>query len=302
MKSAGTEALALAGQLEVIAAGFSPEKLNLQTVKAASIWDDVLRPLIVEYELWQERECEKLAATLVSRHHNVAERFEIQKDRVIAAWKKRLFWAAVLGMLTITMALSIYYRFGMGSEQQSLSEIVIWGAAGNALWAFAVFLYEKASTTRKDWIATSRAAFFKNETPNVTSEILFWALEAPPELSDLKGSCRERLTERVQLLVSANEQQLSNEFRSFGEEIELVREKGLNVVNGYRRAWDSARQIIERLYLETGEKITRFKNVSAAFKERTIDRTRTLFGERADEFARHISRLEECASELQKSP
>ena len=302
MKSLGAEALALAGQLEAIGAGLAAEKLNLQSGVITSIWDEALRPLIEQYELWQEQECEKLVATLVTRHHEVAERFEVQKGRVISAWKKRLFWIAIFGMVTITIVLSVYYRFGVSSEQQSLSEMVVWGAAGNALWAFAVFLYEKASATRKDWIATSRVAFFKNETPSITSEILFWPLETPPVLSDLKETCRGRLTERIQSLVSTSEQQFRNEFQSLADEIELVREKGLNVVNGYRRAWDSARQIIEGLYLETGEKIARFKTISAAFKERTIDRTRTLFGERADEFAKYISRLEASASELQKTP
>ena len=302
MKSLSSEASALAAQSEAVAADVSLGKLNQPASAASSVWDGTLRPLAGEYESWQERECEKFVNTLVARHHEIAERFEAQKDRVISAWKKRLFWAGVLGMVVFTGFLSVYYRFGAGSEQQSLGEIVLWGAAGNALWALAVFLFERASATRTDWIATSRTAFFKVETRSVTKEMLTWSLGTPPELSDLKETCQRRLVEQVEALVSANELQLRNGFQSIADEVELARKKGLAAVNSYRGAWESARQIIEGLYLETDEKIVCFKSVSAAFKERTIDRTRTLFGERGEEFAGHISRLDASADELRQSP
>jgi hypothetical protein len=298
MKSLGTDASALALQSEALATEVSLAKPS----GASSVWDETLRTLLMEYESWQEREREKLAAALVARHHEIVERFEAQKDRVISAWKRRLFWTGILGMAVFTVALSVYYRFGVSSAQQSFGEILFWGAAGNALWALAVFLFGRVSATRTDWIATSRTAFFKGETQSVTREILLWSLGALPELSDIKESCQRRLTEQVGAMVSANEQQLRSEFQNVADEIELVRKKGLAVVNSYRSAWEAARQIIEGLYLETDEKIGRFKSVSAAFKERTIDRTRTLFGERGEEFARHISRLDASADELRQAP
>jgi hypothetical protein len=157
-------------------------------------------------------------------------------------------------------------------------------------------------STRTEWIAKSRAAFFKGETWNVSRELLKWPLGNPPDLSELNDTRQRRLIERIEALVSENQRELRNEFQNVADEIELVRKKGLSIVKDYRGAWESARQIIEGLYLETDEKISRFKSVSAVFKERTIDRTRTLFGERAEEFARHISLLEASANELQRAP
>ena len=132
--------------------------------------------------------------------------------------------------------------------------------------------------------------------------MLTWHLGTPPELADLTETCQRRLVEWLDAEASGKGKDLRHEFQSIADEIELVRKKGLAVVNDYRRAWESARQIIEGLYLETDEKIGRFKSVSTVFKERTIDRTRTLFGERGEELAKHISRLDASATELRQAP
>jgi hypothetical protein len=302
MKSLVSEASALGAQSETIATELSAGKLKQPSDDAPSLWDETFHPLVGAYEGWQERERDKLVATLVASHHEIAQRFEAQKDRVISAWKTRLLWVGILGVVVITGALSVYYHFGAGSEQQSLSEVVFWGAAGNALWALAVFLFERASATRTNWIAASRAAFFKSETSSVTRAMLTSHLGAPPEFSDLTETCQRRLVEWLEAEVSAKGKQLRHEFQSVADEIELVRKKGLAVVNDYRSAWVSARQIIEGLYLETDEKISRFKSVSTVFKERTIDRTRMLFGERGEELAKHISRLDASGTELRQAP
>jgi hypothetical protein len=301
MKSLMSEASALGAQLETIAAELSAGKLR-QLSEATSIWDETFRPLIGEYESWQERERDKVVAELVARQHEIGERFEAQKARVITAWKRRLLWVGILGIVVITGALATYYHFGASSEQQSLSEIVFWGAAGNALWALAVFLFERASATRTDWIAASRAVFFKVETSGVARAMLAWNLGSSPELPDLTETCQRRLVDWLDAEVSSKNRQLRQGFQSVADEIELIRKKGLAVVNDYRSAWESARQIIEGLYLETDEKIGRFKSVSTVFKERTIDRTRTLFGERGEELAKHISHLDTSATELQQAP
>jgi hypothetical protein len=73
--------------------------------------------------------------------------------------------------------------------------------------------------------------------------------------------------------------------------MEAARSKGLGVINSYRQAWESGRRIIEELYHETDEKIKRFKAVSTGFKERTIDRTRKLFGDRRSELDQYIEQL-----------
>jgi hypothetical protein len=302
MKSLSGEVSALGAQSDAVAAEVAAGKVGMSHDAASSIWDEALRPLVAEYETWQERECERLIATMVAKHHEIAKQFEQHKNGVISGWKKRLLWTGVLGMVIITGTLAVYYRFGMTSEQQSLSEVIVWGAAGNAVWAFAVFLFERISASRTEWVATSRSVFFRSAAPTITREMLLWALTPPPDLSDLREMCQARLIEKVEALVSLSERKLRAEFQTIADEVELARKKGLGIVNEYRSAWESARRIIEGLYLETDEKIGRFKSVSAAFKERTIDRTRALFGERAEEFAKQISRLESSADDLRMAP
>ena len=60
----------------------------------------------------------------------------------------------------------------------------------------------------------------------------------------------------------------------------------------YKKSWENGRRIFEGLYLETDDKIKRFKTVSTVFKERTIDRTRKLFGNRRIELDQYIETLD----------
>jgi hypothetical protein len=181
MKSLSGEVSALGAQSDAVAAEVAAGKVGMSHDAASSIWDEALRPLVAEYETWQERECERLIATMVAKHHEIAKQFEQHKNGVISGWKKRLLWTGVLGMVIITGTLAVYYRFGMTSEQQSLSEVIVWGAAGNAVWAFAVFLFERISASRTEWVATSRSVFFRSAAPTITREMLLWALT--PELA-----------------------------------------------------------------------------------------------------------------------
>jgi hypothetical protein len=63
---------------------------------------------------------------------------------------------------------------------------------------------------------------------------------------------------------------------------------------------DVGRQIIEQLYRGSDEKVGRLKAVAAVFKERTIDRTRRLFGDRGVELEQYIDQLSGYAQDMQR--
>lgn len=74
----------------------------------------------------------------------------------------------------------------------------------------------------------------------------------------------------------------------------------LDAVEGYRKQWEQARQIIEKLYQESDDKVTKFKSVATTFKERTMDRTRQLFGNRGHELERYIDLLEDSRQTMRE--
>ncbi len=55
--------------------------------------------------------------------------------------------------------------------------------------------------------------------------------------------------------------------------------------------WGFAVWIYERV--KSDDKVTKFKSVATTFKERTMDRTRQLFGNRGQELERYIDLLED---------
>ena len=79
-----------------------------------------------------------------------------------------------------------------------------------------------------------------------------------------------------------------------------MRRSGRQTVGAYREEWEKAREIIEKLYQQSDDKADKFKSVATAFKERTMDRTRQLFGDRGTELERYGSLLLGCVTAVRE--
>jgi hypothetical protein len=147
----------------------------------------------------------------------------------------------------------------------------------------AVAIYRNVNSNRPEWISKTRDEVFKEATSRLAREIRNWEAKGPEELFELKEICQSRPVDRTTDSLAVRQDQSRLSLKPVADEIESIRVKGLDVVAAYRTSWEAGRQIIERLYQETDEKITRFKTIAAAFREQTIDRTRKLFGNRGAE-------------------
>jgi hypothetical protein len=91
------------------------------------------------------------------------------------------------------------------------------------------------------------------------------------------------------------------QIKPVADELESVRIGGIDLVEKYQRSWESGRQIIEKLYQGSDDKVAALKAVAGVFKERTIDRTRRLFGNRSVELQQYIDQLSGFAQEMQRA-
>jgi hypothetical protein len=101
-------------------------------------------------------------------------------------------------------------------------------------------------------------------------------------------------------LIAARAKQIRSDANSLTAEIDAVRRSGRQTVGAYREEWEKAREIIEKLYQQSDDKVDKFKSVATAFKERTMDRTRQLFGDRGTELERYGSLLLGCVTAVRE--
>ena len=259
-----------------------------------------MRELIDRCVSWQEQQREKIISDLTKEYDSALHQFEKQKAQVIAGWKNRIFWAGIAGAIILTLLIGTYFRFKIGSLSQSWAEIAISGAIGNALWAAAVFTFRRAQLNKTDWLASSRPQIFGPATARCSALIREREVGGPADLAGIRDHCRTRLTERMGDFVSSFSAQRQSQIKPAASELESVRIRGNDLIENYQRSWESGRQIIERLYQGSDEKVAALKAVATVFKERTIDRTRGLFGDRVVELQNYIDQLSGFAREMQK--
>ena len=96
----------------------------------------------------------------------------------------------------------------------------------------------------------------------------------------------------------------SDEYRQVVEplvvQIDKTRDSGAKIVAAYRKEWEKAREIVESLYQETNDKVDKFKAVATTFKERTMDRTRQLFGDRGAKLDDYDRILQDCVTGMRE--
>jgi hypothetical protein len=301
LKSLVNEVDALRQQADVLTSEVTKARLGNLSPQLSWVWDDALKPLVSRYEGWQEEEKEKIVTLLTREHEDTRDRFEFERTRIVSAWKSRLLWIGIAGIVTITLGFATYYKFGSTVDQQSLSEIVVWDAAGNALWALIVLIVRRARSDPVELLSRTRSDFFWRATLGVSRPLREREIGNPTDLSDVREDCRRRLSDDLTGVILRSSHQMKSRFLPLAGEVESVRINGLEIVNSYRQNWEDGRQIIAGLYQETDEKVARFKAVATTFKERTIDRTRQLFGSRGSELEEYIVQLEEQVKEMQQA-
>jgi hypothetical protein len=195
-------------------------------------------------------------------------------------------------------AVTVLVAAKVGSLSQSWAEIAVSGAIGNALWAAVVLTVRRARLNKTEWLASGRAEIFRPATVLSSAHIREKEVGSPTDLAGIRDNCRNRLKERVSEVVSSYSAEMQTPIKPLAAELESVRVRSLDLVEKYQRSWESGRQIIEQLYRGSDEKVGRLKAVAAVFKERTIDRTRKLFGNRGVELEHYINQLSGYAQEI----
>jgi hypothetical protein len=228
------------------------------------------------------------------------QKFEHQKAQAIANLKNTIFWIGIAGAILISLVIGTYFQFKVGSLSQSWAEIAISGAIGNALWAAAVFTYRRARLNKTDWLASNRAETFRRATAHSSACIRDREVGSPVDLAGIQDSCQRRLADRLSEVVSNCCTQTTARIKPLSAELEIVRSRGFDLVEKYQQSWESGRRMIEELYQDSDDKVGHLKAVAAVFKERTIDRTKKLFGDRGVELERYISQLSGFAEEMRR--
>jgi hypothetical protein len=277
----------------------STRQSNLAPV-LSSVWDDAMHAMIDRNVGWQEQQRENIISALTKEYDDALHQFEQQKARVIAGWKNTIFWVGIAGAIVISLLIGTYFQFKVGSLSQSWAEIALSGAIGNALWAAGVLTFRRARLNKTEWLASSRAEIFGPATALSSAHIRDKEIGSPTDVAGFRDNCRSRLKDWVSEVVSSYSMQMQTPIKPLAAELEAVRVRGLDLVEKYQRSWESGRQITEQLYRGSDEKVGRLKAVAAAFKERTIDRTRKLFGNRGIELEQYIDQLSGYAQEMQK--
>ncbi len=161
-------------------------------------------------------------------------------------------------------------------------------------------MYQKIKSDDKSWTVKSKRSIFESATPKVLDEVRRMELIPPGDLVEIQDQCRAGLATALTQLVAARATQIRSHADSLIAEIEAVRRSGRQTVEAYRAEWEKAREIIEKLYQQSDDKADKFKSVATAFKERTMDRTRQLFGDRGTEFESYSNVLLECATAMRE--
>jgi hypothetical protein len=149
-------------------------------------------------------------------------------------------------------------------------------------------------------ILRSKRDTFENATPKVLDEVKRIELSPPGDLAEVQDQCRARLATSLTQLLGTKAKQIRSQTDALTAEIDVVRRSGRQTVEAYRTEWEKARGIIENVYQESDDKADKFKSVATAFKERTMDRTRQLFGNRGTELESYGSLLLECVTALRE--
>jgi len=215
----------------------------------------------------------------------------------MAGWRKRIKIAGWIGAAFITLGALAYYKL---AKDQSGTEAIIIGAGGNALWGFLCVMYQKIRSDDESWTVKSKRSTFESATPKALDEVRRIELIPPIDLAEVQDQCRARLAAALTQLIAGRAEQARSNADSLIAEIESVRRSGRQTLGAYREEWEKAREIIEKLYQQSDDKADKFKSVATAFKERTMDRTRQLFGDRGTELERYGALLLECVTAMRE--
>lgn len=241
------------------------------------IWEEAIQPLIKKWEASQEEQREIVNSVLIQRYDEAVSTFELNKARVIATWRKSVKIAGVIVAGLITLGAFAYYKL---SAQQSGTEALIIGAGGNGLWALICWIFHNIKFNDTSWFFKSKRSTLELATPKVLDEVRRIELSPPVDLVEIQDQCRARLATALTQLIVARGKQIRLQADSVIAEIDRVRRSGRQTIEAYRAEWEKAREIIEKLYQQSDDKADKFKVVATTFKQRAMDRTRQLFGDR----------------------
>jgi len=300
LKKWASECEALSNEANDFRADISHLRLVPDLASLAPIWEVAIQPLVSCYEAWQEAHRSKIALLLNKRYDEASAEFDADKSRVTSAWKKRIWRIGVLGGILIILFAVGYYKFDPKFDPDSARTAIILAAAGEALWTFVVWMFGKIRWDNRDWFLKSRKKIFQFYSLKAVEEIRHFELHAPDRLVEVHDECRVRLNDALLQLVGRK----SEEFRQLTEpsiaQIEKVRDAGAQTIAAYRREWENARGLVDTLYQETNDKVEKFKAVATTFKERTMDRTRRLFGDRGATLDGYARVLEDCVASVRE--
>ena len=297
LKKWSSECDALSKQVDDLGFDILHSRLLPDLATLSPIWDEAIHPMVARYEISQEEQREKVISFLAKKYDDALTEFEFNKTQVMAAWKKRIKIVGGIGAALITLGALAYYKL---SVDQSGTEAIVIGACGNALWGFLCAIYQKIRSDDKAWIVKSKRGTFESATPKALDELRRIELVAPLDLVEVQDQCRARLAAALTQLVVARAKQIRTLLHSLVTEINTVRRSGRDTVEAYRAEWEKARGIIEKLYQESDDKADKFKLVATAFKERTMDRTRQLFGDRGAELEGYRNQLLEFVTAMRE--
>jgi hypothetical protein len=262
------------------------------------IWEDTIQPLVTKFEASQSEQRESVVSQVIKRYDDALVELKVNKASVIASWRRLTRIIAACGIAVITLVVLAFYQL---STVQSGTEAIVIGAAGNALWGFLCWLFQKLKSDDKSWMLKSKRGIFEKATSKTLDEIRRIELMPPMDLVELQDQCRARLATALAQLVVGRTKLVGQLAGSLIPEIDTVRRSGRATVEAYRREWENARAITEKLYQESDDKADKFNMVATGFKERTMDRTRELFGTRGEEFDKYSNLLRECVTALRES-
>jgi hypothetical protein len=288
---------ALSKEASEFGADISQSRLDPELAVLAPIWDEAIQPLVARYESCQEEHRAKVLSLLTKRYEEAQAEFEANKKRVISAWKKRIRFWGMVGVVAIMFGAIGYYQL---EASQSMWEVILLAAAGEALWVFLVWVFDRVKSDNTEWIAKSKRQMFQRSTPTVLDEMRGIDLSPPNDLAEIQDQCRVRLELGLTQLVLERSSQIRSNSEALIAEVESIRRSGQQTVEAYRKEWEMARQIIETLYQENDARVAGFKSVATTFKERTMDRTRQLFGDRGCELERYVHLLEDCTTAMRE--
>jgi hypothetical protein len=297
LKKWSGECEALSKQADGLGSDILHSRLLPDLASLSPIWDDTIQPLITRHEASQEEQRERLISLLAKKYDDTLADFETNRMRVMAGWRKRIKIVGWIGAAFITLGALAYYKL---STDQSGTEAVIIGAGGNALWGFLCMMYQKIRSDDESWSVKSKRSTFESATPKALDEVRRIELISPIDLVEVQDQCRARLAAALTQLIAGRAKQARSNADSLIAEIGSVRRSGRQTLGAYREEWEKAREIIEKLYQQSDDKADKFKSVATAFKERTMDRTRQLFGDRGTELERYGDLLLECVTAMRE--